>query len=78
MFQHAACHSLAFDEYNVAFYKFPFLACLPPAVPTALLFLLPLVLNETIDNKHEHLDAVHGLLGVSLVKLPQVPKSSPP
>ena len=62
MFRHAACHSLTFDEYNIAFFKFCFLVCLPPAVPTALLFLLPLVLNETIDNKPKPLDVVPGLL----------------
>ena len=72
-FRHAACHSLSFDENNIAFFKFCFVVCLPPAVLTALLLLLPLVLNETIDNKPEHLDAVHGLLRVSLVKRPQVP-----
>ena len=57
--------TLSFDEYNIAFFKFCFLVCLPPAVLTALLLLLPLVLSETIDNKTEHLDAVHGLLGLS-------------
>ena len=50
IFPHAACHSVTFDEYNIAFFKFCFLICLPPAVPTALLLLLPLVHNKTIED----------------------------